>query len=259
MTGNMSIKNNFSIILCVCMMLCHSCAHKSGHNRKEMSSQRTRISQVEKENEPTNVHSSKSKKKPDVEVSSNNDKFDGPTIFSKYGAAVFMVVTSDGDNLAQGSGFFINNSGLAVSNYHVFKGTYKGKEAIKLMGSNDVYNVMEVIAKDEDNDFIIFRVNISGNRYIPLARSKPRVGEKVYAIGSPRQLENTLSSGEVSGWRGDNYMQISVPIDHGSSGGALINENGQAVGITTAGIEKSGANLNFAISIDVIKPYVNIK
>ena len=241
------------------MMLCLSCTHESGHNKKERSSQRTRISQVKEENESTNVSSSGPKQKPDVVASSSNDKLDGTTIFEKYSPAVFMVYASNDIYTSQGSGFFIDGNGLAISNYHVFEGTFKGEETIKLSGSDKAYHVTKVIHYDKDGDFIIFRVNVSNNKFIPLARSKPKTGEKVYAIGSPQELENTLSSGEVSGWRGDYYMQISVPIDHGSSGGALINEYGQAVGITTAGIEKSGANLNFAISIDVIKPYVNIK
>jgi serine protease Do len=82
------------------------------------------------------------------------------------------------------------------------------------------------------------------------------VGEKVYTIGSPLGLENTFSSGEISQLREDNLIQINAPIDHGSSGGALINEYGEVIGITTAGIESSGANLNFAVDIDVVRPYV---
>ena len=84
----------------------------------------------------------------------------------------------------------------------------------------------------------------------------PKVGEKVYTIGSPLGLENTFSSGEISQLREDNLIQINAPIDHGSSGGALINEYGEVIGITTAGIESSGANLNFAVDIDVVRPYV---
>ena len=169
-----------------------------------------------------------------------------------------MVYTSDGTNTYQGSGFFINSNGLAVSNYHVFKGTGIGAEVIKLSGSNTAYKVVEVLQKSEDEDFIIFRVNCNSTNYIPLARKKPSIGEKVFAIGSPRGLENTFSSGEVSQWRDKNLMQISALIDHGSSGGALINEYGEVVGITSGSFyDGSQANLNYAWSIDVVKPYIN--
>jgi serine protease Do len=121
-----------------------------------------------------------------------------------------------------------------------------------------VYKVTEVIQKSSDEDFILFRVNATNTDYIPLAQYKPSVGDKVYAIGSPRGLENTFSSGEVSQWRDTNLMQISALIDHGSSGGALINEYGEVVGITSGSFaDGSQANLNYAWSIDAIKPYLN--
>ncbi|MGN1258087.1 MAG: trypsin-like peptidase domain-containing protein, partial [Candidatus Limisoma sp.] len=126
--------------------------------------------------------------------------------------------------------------------------------------SEEVYKVSEVIRRDEDEDFIIFRVGVSNTNYIPVAKFKPQVGERVFAIGSPRGLENTFSSGEVSQWRDKNLMQISALIDHGSSGGALINEYGEVVGITSGTFaDGSQANLNYAWSIDVIKPYINCK
>ena len=123
---------------------------------------------------------------------------DGEQIFQRYGSSVFMVFTSDGTNEYQGSGFFIGEDGLAVSNYHVFKGTAIGQESIHLSGDQTQYKVTEIIHRDEVNDFILFRVNVSNNGYIPLSAKKPAVGTKVYAIGSPHGLENTLSSGDVS-------------------------------------------------------------
>ena len=151
-------------------------------------------------------------------------------------------------------------SNAYVSNYHVFQNTSIGEEGIKLAGSNDIYKVSEILQRSEKEDFILFRVNITNTNYIPVARYKPNVGEKVFAIGSPRGLENTFSSGEISQWRDRNLMQISALIDHGSSGGALINEYGEAIGITSGSFyDGSQANLNYAWSIDVIKPYINFK
>lgn len=103
------------------------------------------------------------------------------------------------------------------------------------------------------NDFFVFVVDLKGARVnsIPIAKSLAHVGQKAYAIGSPLGLENTFSSGEISQIRdidGHKIYQISVPIDHGSSGGVLLNQYGEAIGITSAGMESS-ANLNFAIDI----------
>lgn len=171
-------------------------------------------------------------------------------IFKKYNSAVFMIYTTDGLGVFQGSGFFISENGVAVSNYHVFKGTAVGSEVIKLSDGRQC-KISEVIAKSESEDYILFR--IKGHFvHIPVSHRKNNVGEKVYAIGSPRGLENTFSSGEISQIRDDNYIQISCPIDHGSSGGVLINAYGEAIGITTGGHDESGANLNFAKNIKVL-------
>lgn len=183
-------------------------------------------------------------------------KLSGQEIFRKCNTAVFMVFTSTGMQAFQGSGFFVSPNGLAVSNYHVFEGTGMGLEIIKT--SNDQqYKIDQVIFKDKTNDVMVFTIKAaSGTKfnYIPVSSHTPQVGEKVYAIGSPRGLENTFSSGEISQFRDNgSVIQISVPIDHGSSGGALINEYGEAIGITSGGYDNSGANLNFAVNINVVK------
>ncbi len=251
---------NLFLATIACLAL-SSCAHKSGHNKIERvhhsASQNDSNSGTE---QTATVGGSRDL---NVIVSNNRgdkNKLDGAKIFAKYNTAVFMVFTSDGYNGYQGSGFFINSEGLAASNYHVFHGTNIGAEQIKLAGSDNVYKVTEVIHSSENEDFILFRVNVSNTNYIPLAKYKPQIGEKVYAIGSPRGLENTFSSGEISQWRDKNLMQISALIDHGSSGGALINEYGEVVGITSGSFaDGSQANLNYAWSIDAIKPFVNCK
>ena len=188
--------------------------------------------------------------------SGSSGKLSGQEIFRKCNTAVFMVFTSTGLQGFQGSGFFVSPDGLAVSNYHVFEGTGMGLEVIKT--SNDrQYKIDQVIFKDKENDVMVFTVKATvGTKfnYIPISSHNPQVGEKVYAIGSPLGLENTFSSGEISQFREKgNVIQISVPIDHGSSGGALINEFGEAIGITSGGFDNSGANLNFAVNINVIK------
>lgn len=167
-----------------------------------------------------------------------------------------MVYTSNGWNEFQGSGFFINSSGLAVSNYHVFKGTGVGLETIKLANGTKC-KLKSVVAKSSEYDFILFYVDIPGTcNYIPVSNRQSKVGEKVFTIGSPRGLENTFSSGEISQLRGNYVIQINAPIDHGSSGGVLINEYGEAIGITSSGYDDSSANLNFALDIQVVKPYI---
>lgn len=244
MKPSIAIKGIF--VLAVLGTSLFSCAHKSGRVKKEAP-------------QPVQVQQTPGSNK--VEVSNkrgDSNKLEGSQISNKYNRAVFMIYTTDGFQVYQGSGFFINDQGLAVSNYHVFKGTAIGAEGIKLPGDNQAYKVVEVLQSSEQEDFILFRVNVKNTPYIRIAQYKPQIGEKVYTIGSPKGLENTFSSGEVSQWRDKQLMQISANIDHGSSGGALINEYGEVVGITSGTFDDgSKANLNYAWSIDVIKPYVS--
>ena len=231
---------NKYLILFVAALLIISCAHRSGHNKRERKPRPSSISGDLVANKST-----------------GGSKMDGDEIFKKYSNAVFMIFTTDGNNVYQGSGFFIGDDGLAVSNYHVFKGTTIGDEAIKMPGDDTAYKVTDIYQRSEEEDFILFRVDYNNSSSIPIADKKPQIGDKVFAIGSPQGLETTFSSGEVSQWRGENLMQISALIDHGSSGGALINEYGEVVGITSGSFaDGSQANLNYAWSIDAIKPYV---
>ncbi len=163
-------------------------------------------------------------------------------------AAVFMVFTSNGTNNYQGSGFFISSSGVAVSNYHVFKETYKSLATIKTMYGQ--YQIDTVYAKSEESDYIIFKIESQGSSfpYLRIASYLPKVGENVFAIGNPKGLEHTLSTGIISALRGNNsIIQTSAEITNGSSGGPLFNMRGEVIGITSAGVGE--ANLNFAVSI----------
>ena len=178
-------------------------------------------------------------------------------IFERFSSAVFKIHTSTGYQGYQGSGFFISSNGVAVSNYHVFQGTTVGCEDI-ILSDGSRYKVTEVYQKSQDNDFIIFKVGVNGKvNYVKISNTTPKVGEKIYTIGSPRGLDNTFSSGEISQIRENGQiLQISAPIDHGSSGGVLLNSKGEAVGITSGGIDDSGANLNYAWNIQLIRPYI---
>ena len=233
-----------TIILTIVLLT--SCTHKSGRiTNLNTSKSKARTQQVISNKIPAN--------KLIKHKTSNTQTYTPSQIFDKYNTAVFMVYANDGHKGIQGSGFFISATGKAVSNYHVFNSAPKDSR-FSIVSDNKQYKIKKILSYDKDYDYIVFQVNIGNSpvNYIPLADKLPKIGEKVYAIGSPQGLENTFSSGEISQIRDNHLLQISVPIDHGSSGGALINRYGQVVGITTAGL-KSTANLNFAMSIEVIK------
>ncbi|NLE57164.1 MAG: tetratricopeptide repeat protein, partial [Planctomycetes bacterium] len=92
---------------------------------------------------------------------------------------------------------------------------------------------------------------ITGELALPRA---PHVGDKVFAIGSPHGLTNTLSEGLISGFRkteGSNWIQTTAPISHGSSGGPLLDSEGNVIGVVTASLSE-GQNLNFAIPVSEV-------
>lgn len=181
-------------------------------------------------------------------------------LYNKLKPSVFLVYTSDGKNGFQGSGFFVSKNGLAVSNYHVFEGTSQGLEIIETLDGMQ-FKIREVLEKNKENDYIIFRVNIGNYNIanpIPVVSQTAQIGEDVFAIGNPRGLESTLSKGIVSAFREDNTLiQTTTEITHGSSGGPLLNMQGEVIGITTAGLGE--ANLNFAVNIKSLKLYRFLK
>lgn len=185
-------------------------------------------------------------------------------ISKEISPAVFYIEVYDANHnpTASGSGFFISADGIAVTNYHVIAQT---SSAIITTTDGSTYNVSHVIAYDEALDIAIIRVSktaitgsdVSKFKTISLGDSDSILaGETIYAIGSPKGLQNTLSNGIISNPRqvvdGETLIQITAPISHGSSGGALVNEYGEVIGITSAGFDDA-QNIGFAIPINIVK------
>lgn len=183
-------------------------------------------------------------------------------IVKAYDAGIIMVVAMDADRreIAMGSGISIGN-GLFLTNQHVLD--VEGARSYKLITTDDKsYEVEGIVKEDADSDLAIIKSKqlftlpkIKFGSYINTQR-----GEKIITIGSPLGLQNTVSEGIVSGIRYDseynvNLIQITAPITHGSSGGALFNTRGEVIGITTMGYEEG--NLNFAIAADHAMPWIN--
>lgn len=172
--------------------------------------------------------------------------------------AIVMITTVTNTGGSLGSGFLISPDGIIVTNYHVIKGA-EGL-GVKFVQEKELITNISVIKTDAVRDIALIKINTPVNATpLPLGDSEQiAVGERVVAIGNPKGLQNTVSDGLVSAVResgGVKKIQISVPISHGSSGGALVNMRGEAIGITSSGIEE-GQNLNFAIPINYVKEYL---
>ena len=228
-----------SLLLCFLMSSCSSRRAKMRQqHRKEMRDRRNSNDDSHQlDNGKTSISG--------IVRGSNKGKALTPEeIYRRCNPAVFTVLTDE----AQGSGFFINSSGVAVTNYHLLRGANSGRVEL---ANNRAYQIVEVLKASEELDYAIFRVGISDKvPFLPISRKAVVIGQKAYAIGSPKGVNNTFSQGIVSQKRG-HLIQISVPIDHGSSGGALLNEYGEVIGVTTSRVD-SNADLNFAIDIHML-------
>lgn len=182
---------------------------------------------------------------------------------AKKGASVVYVEVYDqnGNATASGSGFIISSDGKIVTNYHVIDGAYSAKVTLN---DGTKYDVQGVYGYDKTADIAILKVDASNLSPVTLGDSSTAdLGQSVVAIGSPEGLQNTVSTGIISSIRtsesrsGYKDFQISVPINHGSSGGALFNMYGQVIGITYAGYETTG-DLNFAIPINDLNNFINV-
>ncbi|MBI9102784.1 MAG: trypsin-like peptidase domain-containing protein [Spirochaetales bacterium] len=157
-----------------------------------------------------------------------------------------------------GSGFFIDKRGYLITNHHVIESEvdpeYSGYSRlyIRLPGEQGDKIPAEVIGWDPVFDIALLKTVMEPEYIYSFKNVEEYVpGDKIYAIGSPGGLENTITSGIISatGRRllevGDT-IQVDVPINSGNSGGPLLNESGELIGVVFAGIEQF-EGVNFAI------------
>ena len=155
---------------------------------------------------------------------------------------------------ALGSGFIIDPSGIIVTNNHVID--HADKVTIKLSDGREL--PATVVGRDEKTDLAVLRIKGGGN-FPAIAwgdSDHVRVGDDVFAVGSPFGLGNTVTTGIVSG-RGreigqgpyDDFLQIDAAINQGNSGGPLFDTSGRVVGVNTAIYSPSGGSVGIGFAI----------
>ncbi len=178
-----------------------------------------------------------------------------PDAIEKAADSVFMleVYSAANQQIAVGSGFVAFSPSLLVTNYHVIEG---GAYVVAVSDEKEPHLVSRVCCADRNRDIAILAFDKpSGAQPLPLdtdgglKRSQP-----VVAIGSPAGLMNTISLGNISAFytkEGRNWIQFTAPISSGSSGGALFNDEGEIIGVTTA-TYASAQNINMAVRIEEV-------
>jgi tetratricopeptide (TPR) repeat protein len=180
-------------------------------------------------------------------------------IFEKFQDAIVVVYTYDFAGLpkAQGSGVILNDKGWVITNFHLFEGCQR----MDIVHKGYTIKYSDIIGVDIERDILVIKIEQGSYPEIKTLTGDIKVGQKVYAIGSPLGLENSMSEGIISGTRTElgeakqNFIQITASLSPGSSGGAVLNSSGELIGISSMGM-KEGNNLNFAIPI---KEILNIK
>jgi S1-C subfamily serine protease len=179
-------------------------------------------------------------------------------IARKIFPSTVLIVVQDANSqpLALGSGFIVGD-GKIVSNMHVVEGGSGGY--VKLIGKEGKHQIKGVLAKNEELDLVLLSVTDLPTNAVTLASSGLEIGDTVFACGNPKGLEGTFSSGIVSSFRdaGSNQLlQITAPISPGSSGGPIVNANGDVIGVAVA-TYRGGQNLNFAIPAKFVEQLLN--
>ncbi len=166
---------------------------------------------------------------------------------------MISVHESDGGVKSSGSGIMIGEDGYILTNCHVIAGG--SFYSVRIEDDNEIYTTDELIKYNSDLDMAIIRINRKLNPlHIYDGKQKLARGQKVVAIGSPLGLFNSVSDGIISGFRtikDESMIQFTAPISPGSSGGAVLNMQGELIGISTAGID-NGQNINLAVDYENI-------
>ncbi len=153
-----------------------------------------------------------------------------------------------------GSGFFVTSDGYIMTNAHVVKGADK----ITVVLPDDREMDATLIGSDPHTDVAIIKIDGADFPFLELADSdKIEIGESVAAIGSPFELQATITTGVISAKGRQNlritdfedFIQTDAAINPGNSGGPLLNLNGEVVGINTAIVSKSGGSMGIGFAV----------
>jgi S1-C subfamily serine protease len=171
---------------------------------------------------------------------------------------------------ALGSGFVLDKQGHIVTNFHVIDGA----TSIEVRFSNDDTLKATLVGSDPSTDVALLKVDATAGALTPLVladSARVEVGDAVVAIGNPFGLERTVTAGIVSalqravkapnGYSIDHVIQTDAPINHGNSGGPLLNTRGEVIGINsqieTGGSGDGNVGIGFAVPSNTVKAVIS--
>ena len=212
---------------------------------------------------------------PAAEIAEANHGFYTTNLKSPPVRTVLDLVNQIGEGVVQvrdpsglGSGFFINEDGFLITNFHVIEG--ETQISVEVYHQKDgqlerkTYKQVRIIALNTFADLALLKVEDKDAprfKYVPLGSADAlSVGERVFAIGSPLGLERTVTEGILSTKTrevgGTLYLQTTAQINPGNSGGPLFNLSGEVVGVTNMKVS-AGEGLGFAIPVESVKLFLD--
>jgi S1-C subfamily serine protease len=196
-------------------------------------------------------------------------------IYERASSGVVQITSTSGNiggaaaQQALGSGFVVDKAGHIVTNYHVIEGA----DEIRVSFSNRDTVQAQLVGSDPSTDLAVLQVDTTASALTPLPlgdSDKVEVGDAVVAIGNPFGLDRTATSGIVSALQRlitapnrftiDHVIQTDAPINHGNSGGPLLNSRAQVIGVNTQ-IETGGSGsgnvgIGFSVPSNTVKDVV---
>ena len=169
------------------------------------------------------------------------------------------------ETISSGSGVIFTQDGYIVTNNHVIVDADK----LEVIHGKNSYQA-QLIGTDPSSDLAVLKIDAKNLPAIPIGSSRDlQVGEWVIAVGNPFNLTSTVTAGIVSAkarslnivkekFPIESFIQTDAAINPGNSGGALVNKNGELVGINTAIVSRTGsyAGYGFAVPVDIVKKIV---
>jgi S1-C subfamily serine protease len=185
---------------------------------------------------------------------------DWPTLVELVspGVATIQVYDPGGRLAGTGTGFFVDEGGLLVTNHHVLAGAHSAKV---LLADRRSFPLRFIVADDPGRDLVLARAELFGAEVpsLVLATARPALGQPVLVIGSPLGLEQTISDGLIAAVRRHEdlgiVLQLTAPVSPGSSGSPVITADGRVVGVVTLQF-REGQNLNFAVAAEAVAELV---
>jgi len=166
----------------------------------------------------------------------------------------FFGRKSERAQVGTGSGVIISPDGYIITNNHVIDGA---KELSITLNDNHIYEA-KVIGSDSKTDIALLKIDADEDLpYITFADSdQAKIGEWVLAVGNPFNLTSTVTAGiisaksrDLSGRNAQSFIQTDAAVNPGNSGGALVNINGDLIGINTAITSQTGSYIGYSFAV----------